>query len=131
MQLVLASVFQKFDLSLVDPSYNLELRQTLTIKPKNLYIRARLRDARPRFYALPSVKRVQALNNDIVINPTVGAKQSLYVFYGSNTGTSETFAQRIATAAPSYGNSNQFVPVKYFLTFVCFLSRFPVHDGDS
>ena len=131
MQLVLTSVFQKFDLSLVDPSYDLEILQTLTIKPKNFYIRAKLRDSRPRLYTLPSAKRVQARSNDIVINPTVGVKQPLYVLYGSNTGTSESFAQRIATAAPSYGKSNQSVPVKYPPTFVCFFSRLPVHDGDS
>jgi cytochrome P450/NADPH-cytochrome P450 reductase len=32
-------------------------------------------------------------------------KQALYVLYGSNTGSCESFAQKIATAAPSYGMS--------------------------
>jgi cytochrome P450 / NADPH-cytochrome P450 reductase len=42
--LVMASIVQKFDLELVDPNYELELQQSLTIKPKNLRIRAKLRE---------------------------------------------------------------------------------------
>ncbi|KAF7351739.1 Fatty acid hydroxylase [Mycena sanguinolenta] len=81
VSLVMASVIQKFDLSLVDPSYTLQIKQTLTVKPKGLYIHAA-----PRAGGGGAATGVP-----------------FYVLYGSNTGTSEAFAQRIANEAPSYG----------------------------
>jgi cytochrome P450 / NADPH-cytochrome P450 reductase len=42
--LVMASIIQKFDLEMVDPDYELEILQSLTIKPKNFRIRAKLRE---------------------------------------------------------------------------------------
>jgi cytochrome P450/NADPH-cytochrome P450 reductase len=108
MQLALASIFQKFDLSLVDPSYNLELKQSLTIKPKDFQVRATLRTSKPRLYSTPSsvLTRTRGYSNPppaMHINASTTAEQPLYVLYGSNTGTSETFAQRIANGAPAYG----------------------------
>ena len=40
MRLVLCTLVQQFDLALADPSYELDLSQAMTIKPKNLAIRA-------------------------------------------------------------------------------------------
>jgi hypothetical protein len=108
MQLALASIFQKFDLSLVDPSYDLELKQSLTIKPKDFQVRATLRSSKPRIYSTASstLTQTRGYSNPppaMHVNASLAARQSLYVLYGSNTGTSETFAQRIANDAPSYG----------------------------
>jgi len=108
VQLVMTTIFQKFDLSLVDPSYNLELKQALTIKPKDFYIRAIPRAGGTRLYATPSSSLMQARDTSgstpsVPSAGKVDAKNPLYVLYGSNTGTSEAFAQRIATEAPSYG----------------------------
>src|ERR1051326_3679319 len=41
--LVTAMILQNFDLSLDDPNYEMKVVQTLTIKPKNLFMRASLR----------------------------------------------------------------------------------------
>ncbi|KAF7294065.1 Fatty acid hydroxylase [Mycena kentingensis (nom. inval.)] len=119
--LIISSVIQKFDLSLADPSYTLHLKQTLTVKPKDLFIRAALRsDKQPTLYATPSsalmsgrdVKPLaQGLPGTGVPGRSGGAGTSgkpIYVLYGSNTGTSESFAQRIANAAPSYGFRSSF-----------------------
>ena len=38
--IALASIVQKFDIVLDDPSYTLELKQMLTIKPKGFYVHA-------------------------------------------------------------------------------------------
>ncbi|KAJ7105601.1 fatty acid hydroxylase [Mycena epipterygia] len=106
VSLVLASVIQKFDLSFVDPSYKLQFKQTLTIKPKGFYIHAQRRTDNAVFYATPSsaLKSSNAQNKPSA-PPTItsSAFKPLYVLYGSNTGTSEAFAQRIANEAPSYG----------------------------
>ncbi|KAF7367846.1 Fatty acid hydroxylase [Mycena sanguinolenta] len=106
--LVLASVFQKFDLTMVDPGYSLAIKQTLTVKPKGFYIHARRRTDKPTFYATPSSNlKVGATttHESPTVPATTAALKPLYVFYGSNTGTSEAFAQRIANEAPSYGTS--------------------------
>ncbi|KAJ6505385.1 fatty acid hydroxylase [Mycena sanguinolenta] len=105
--LVLATVFQRFDLTAADPSYTLQLKQTLTIKPKGFHIHARRRADKPMFYATPSstlkVGATTTIHEGSTVPATTSALKPLYVFYGSNTGTSEAFAQRIANEAPSYG----------------------------
>ena len=102
--LAVASIVQKFDLSLVDPSYTLELKQALTIKPKGFKIRAALRATSHPLSTPPSspLKAIRATNNQA---QTADGTMPLYVLYGSNTGTSEAFAQRIASDAPAYGQS--------------------------
>lgn len=105
LQLCIASIVQKFDLSLVNPSYTLELKQALTIKPKDLRIRAALRTTGRRLSASPSTHFKSSGLTVTPVPTTNGATIPLYVLYGSNTGTSEAFAQRIVGDAPSYGQS--------------------------
>ncbi|OBZ71165.1 hypothetical protein A0H81_08482 [Grifola frondosa] len=108
-QIALVSVLQKFDLTLEDPSYELALKQTLTIKPNNFFIHAIPRAGKPRLLAVPSSTLLQSEGGapagaaKAVVVDDGTPKQSLYVLYGSNTGSSEAFAQRIATDASSYG----------------------------
>ena len=100
--LFLAMLLQRFDLSPADPDYQLSIKQTLTIKPQGLYVHARRRptritaaapeatgDARPRPAAAPRA----------------GNGVPLRVLFGSNAGTSEAFAQRIANDARLRGYS--------------------------
>ncbi|KAJ7508252.1 fatty acid hydroxylase [Mycena galericulata] len=105
--LVMASVVQKFDLSLVDPSYTLQIKQTLTVKPKGLYIHATLRSDKVHLYASPSSTLLANRDSQSESLPAAKAGTEtgvpFYVLYGSNTGTSEAFAQRVANEAPSYG----------------------------
>ncbi|KAJ7218368.1 fatty acid hydroxylase [Mycena pura] len=109
--LVVGSVIQKFDLSFVDPSYTLQIKQTLTIKPVGMRIRAAPRTsggtatAAPFLYATPSSALGPAASREAPSDAVlpVGTGTPLYALYGSNTGTSEAFAQRIANEAPSYG----------------------------
>jgi cytochrome P450/NADPH-cytochrome P450 reductase len=98
-------------LSLVDPSYTLDLKQALTIKPKGLKIRAALRTTPHRLSITPSLPlkvhgdiAAQELVSHLHVQGADGTPP-LYVLYGSNTGTSEDFAQRIASDAPAYGQS--------------------------
>jgi cytochrome P450/NADPH-cytochrome P450 reductase len=106
--LAIASIVQKFDLSLVDPSYTLELKQALTIKPKGLYIRAALRTGPRRLSSASPPTPLKAdggFATGLVHPPAVDGMTPLYVLYGSNTGTSEAFGQRIVSDAPAYGQS--------------------------
>src|ERR1700733_16303858 len=90
MLLAIASIVQKFDLSLVDPSYTLELKQALTIKPKGLMIRAALRTTPCRLSAAPSssLKVGDIKTHQPASHQHAGAADGttpLYILYGSNT----------------------------------------------
>lgn len=110
-QLALVTILQRFDLVMHDPTYELALKQTLTIKPHNFFIHALPRKDRSRVFALPSAgllsERTAQGSAQIAPRGTVSADaaklQPLYVLYGSNTGNSESFAQRLASDAPAHG----------------------------
>ncbi|KAI0770686.1 fatty acid hydroxylase [Fomes fomentarius] len=113
-QLVLVTVIQNFDLYMHDPTYELALKHTLTIKPNNFFMHAIPRKSRPRLLAIPSssllstdASAATALHSrETTTTSTTGddpSRKALYVLYGSNTGTSESFAQRLASAAPAHG----------------------------
>jgi cytochrome P450/NADPH-cytochrome P450 reductase len=106
MHLVITSIMQKFDLQLADPSYKLNLVFLLTLKP-HVRVRAIPRAGRTAHVLLSNASSGLREARD-GLAPGAGAaedasKQRMYVLYGSNTGSCESFAQKIATAAPSYG----------------------------
>jgi cytochrome P450/NADPH-cytochrome P450 reductase len=84
---------------------------TLTIKPKNFFMKAKLRD--PRFVehaGIVGTGTVESRSND----SKQGRRQSevddekskplpMKILYGSNTGTCEALAQSLASSAPEYG----------------------------
>lgn len=112
MHLLMACIMQKFDLQLADPSsYALHMKYVLTIKPE-VRVRAIPRAGRQAHVLLsaPSSALREARDG---LGPSGSmaedaSKQRMYVLYGSNTGSCESFAQKIATAAPSYGESIRF-----------------------
>ncbi len=108
-QLVMAMLLQRFDIVFDDPSYQLHIAETLTIKPDGLNIRAKARGrgdfTGPAAFrsAIPSTPQ-RPLKKDDVDEPVVaGEAMPLLVLYGSNTGASEMFARRIAGDAARQG----------------------------
>src|SRR3954452_4319656 len=105
--LFLAMLLQRFDLSLADPDYHLKIKQTLTIKPEGLFVHARRRDTRV----------VAAPEEQVAPQPTVPARPvasngvPIRVLFGSNAGTCEAFAQRIANDARLRGYSPTVAPL--------------------
>ncbi|KAF4625674.1 hypothetical protein G7Y89_g12486 [Cudoniella acicularis] len=103
--MVMAMLLQNFDFRLHDPAYKLRIKQTLTIKPKDLVMRASLRhgmsamdlehflrDQRPRLQRAPQKGEMD-----------VKSRKPMLVLYGSNTGTCAAFAQRLAASAVGRG----------------------------
>jgi cytochrome P450 / NADPH-cytochrome P450 reductase len=97
---------------MADSEYSLKLKQTLTIKPDNFYIRAIPRENVLPLIAAPGASKPRSVNpstkKDTVTTTNIApedleGRQKIQVLYGSNTGTSEAFAQRIASAASSKG----------------------------
>jgi cytochrome P450/NADPH-cytochrome P450 reductase len=108
-QLVLSMILQRFELSAADPGYTLEIAEALTLKPHGFRIHARRRGAvvaRPRS-AVPTAPQ-RALHATAAELPTAGpatmqASTPLLVLYGSNSGSCEAFAKRIAEEAGTHG----------------------------
>lgn len=102
---------QRFTFAMADPSYDLHLKQTLTIKPRDFYIHAIPRTDRkgiplfsPPSASLSHDTRTGKASEQPDTISSVDMKP-LYVLYGSNTGTSEAFAQRVASTAAEQGMS--------------------------
>ncbi|MEQ3553935.1 cytochrome P450 [Pseudonocardia nematodicida] len=91
--LFLAMLLQRFDITAADPDYELSVVQTLTIKPDGLLVHTRRRET-TIVPAVPAASRAES--------PRIAAAENgipIRVLYGSNAGTSEAFAQRIANDA--------------------------------
>ncbi|EJD04651.1 cytochrome P450 oxidoreductase OrdA-like protein [Fomitiporia mediterranea MF3/22] len=105
--LVLACVFSQFDLFFEDSGYSLEIKQALTIKPKDMFVRAvpRRRKGGSVRVPRPIVGGVgeKAKSDAGETSQVAEGGHPLTVLYGSNTGTSQAFAQRIASDAHLHG----------------------------
>ena len=111
--LVVAMMLQRFDFVLDDPSYALRIHETLTIKPENLRIRARARRSGGSLVrsAVPAPP-VRTLTPPAASPVLAGqAATQLLVLYGSNSGSAEAFANRIAGDAPSQGFAPTVAPM--------------------
>ena len=97
--LVLAMMLQRFDISLTDPDYEMKIAESLTIKPKDLTIRARTRlshtQVRDHGTAAPASPRTTAPAPSSS-TPSKAHDTPLLVLYGSNGGSSESLARTIA-----------------------------------
>ncbi|PHH71971.1 hypothetical protein CDD82_6234 [Ophiocordyceps australis] len=109
--IAMAVLFQNFNFSLDDPNYHLETQETLTVKPKNFNMRASLRhNLTPTQLkvkltggqAEPSQETRDAAQQD-ASSAAAGSGKPLAIFYGSNSGTCEALAQRVAADAARHG----------------------------
>ncbi|KAF7535706.1 hypothetical protein G7Z17_g13162 [Cylindrodendrum hubeiense] len=108
--LAMAMLFQNFNFTMHDPNYQLQIKETLTLKPDNFEMRASLR------HGMTATELEQTLagkaptqDQTSIKKPKAEAKaqlntgKPLSVYYGSNSGTCEALAQRLATDAPTHG----------------------------
>ena len=103
----LALILQRFELR-DHTGYELKLKQTLTIKPEGFRIKVRARANRPAVGARAAVRTgngATAEEHAAAAEPIIRARAPLLVLYGSNTGTSEAIAHRIAEDATIRGFS--------------------------
>ncbi|KAJ5998766.1 Oxidoreductase FAD/NAD(P)-binding [Penicillium sp. IBT 35674x] len=110
--LVVAILLQNFNFQMANPSYDLRIKQTLTIKPKDFEMKASLRGGLDpthlsmRLSGTPDAAKASDLGNREKRHKPipVGAElKNMHIFYGSNTGTCEAFARRLADDAVEYG----------------------------
>jgi cytochrome P450/NADPH-cytochrome P450 reductase len=106
--LVMAILLQNFDFRMDDPSYQLKVKSTLTIKPQGFYMRSSLRPGitatslQHKFAG--SADHVKASTNSDPA-PVAGSSSGrpMTILYGSNTGTCQSFAQKLASDARTHG----------------------------
>ncbi|KAI5855550.1 bifunctional P-450:NADPH-P450 reductase [Durotheca rogersii] len=105
--LAMAIIFQSFNFVLADNDYELHHKQTLTIKPNNFYIRAILRDGLDPTKLEHRLAGTEAAPRRLAARAESSAPknqdQSMTILYGSNSGTCESMAQRLAFDAASRG----------------------------
>ncbi|KAK3352503.1 putative bifunctional P-450:NADPH-P450 reductase [Lasiosphaeria hispida] len=106
--LVMAMLLQNFDFTLEDPDYELQYKQTLTTKPKGFYMRGGLRNGltptelTDRLSGGSPKPAAAAAARSTKTKPQAEGKP-MSIYYGSNTGTCEALAQRLALDATAHG----------------------------
>ena len=106
---------QNFNIRLADPSYELRILQTLTLKPADLFIKASLREGiqplnfERGLYATPVGQHTQIASHARA--ESTAASNPMTIFYGSNAGTCEGLANSLASAAASHGYDAKIRPL--------------------
>lgn len=106
MVLALAMMLQNFNFVQDDPNYNLAYKQTLTIKPNGFYMRPILRDgmtATELEHRLAGTSAPKETGKKVDDGDASQKGQPLVVTYGSNSGTCEAMAHRLAADASRHG----------------------------
>ncbi|HEU5267750.1 MAG TPA: cytochrome P450, partial [Jatrophihabitans sp.] len=109
--LLVAMILQRFDLIEHDPSYQLIVAETLTLKPKDFRIRVKSRG--PTSFAPRSALAPRQAAPEKAATAVVPPQDAtpLYVLFGSNTGSAESFAERIGSDAAGQGYAAQVAPL--------------------
>src|SRR5262249_45379681 len=109
--LVLGMILQRF--KLIDHTrYQLKIRETLTMKPDGLKIKVRLRSDSERSNFVAPGSAINATPVETPVKPAARRHETpLLVLYGSNMGTAEEIARRIAQAGEGGGFSSRVAPL--------------------
>ncbi|KAI0869752.1 cytochrome P450 [Hypoxylon argillaceum] len=101
-------LLQRFQFTMVDPSYDLRMKATLTVKPDGFKMRATRRPGKSSVVGIPG--GLQVPDDKVGAHETThkpleksGAEQSLLILYGSNAGTCKYFAEDLETVARDRG----------------------------
>jgi cytochrome P450/NADPH-cytochrome P450 reductase len=106
--LVIAMMLQRFELWR-PAAYKLVVKETLTLKPHDLRIQARVRQTVLRSSATRAAPVVTPAQEETAAAPAHGAP--LLILYGSNSGSSEAFARRIASDGQARGYAAKVAPL--------------------
>ena len=100
---------QNFNLRFDDSSYQLQIKQTLTIKPDNFFMKATLRDGMDsiglerRLFGGTAESRGKKDTLRVDVLADNSKLKPMTVLFGSNSGTCEGLAQSLASGARRHG----------------------------
>ncbi|CAL3969579.1 unnamed protein product [Diplocarpon coronariae] len=115
--LTTAMLLQTFNFRFDDPSYQLAVKQTLTVKPENFFMHASLRDHMDPVYLEKMLQgdssKGQPVDRERSAEASVSGKpkKPMKILYGSNAGTCESLAQSLARVASGRGYHAQVDPL--------------------
>ncbi|KAI9640753.1 hypothetical protein NHQ30_011062 [Ciborinia camelliae] len=117
--LIVAMLLQNLNFRMDDPSYNLVIKQTLTIKPDGFFMHANLRNGidsihlEKMLHVDTSKERLSERDQKLtkVLSNSGKPKQPMSIFYGSNSGTCEALARSLAREASGRGYEAQVEPL--------------------
>jgi cytochrome P450/NADPH-cytochrome P450 reductase len=115
--LVLIMLLQRFDFSFADPDYELKVAETLTLKPTDLRINVRPRARSARKVSSDTLRVHASAQRPSVDHATSIADNDaskMLVLFAGNTGSSESFARRIAGDAGRHGFHATCAPLDAF-----------------
>jgi cytochrome P450/NADPH-cytochrome P450 reductase len=108
--LAVAMLLQCFDFRQHDPSYQLQIKSTLTVKPADFFMHASLRKhidpnhlEKMIHAGKMDVKTSTKERRESTVTTGRKPKKPMTVLYGSNAGTCEALAQSVARNASSHG----------------------------
>ncbi|KAF1993752.1 cytochrome P450 [Amniculicola lignicola CBS 123094] len=106
--LVMALLLQNFDFRMDDPSYELKIKSNLTIKPEGFNMRASLRKGISVMSLQHTLSGAPTDDNGAIPTPPDSDKAQpdggrITILYGSNTGTCQSLAQKLAAEAGARG----------------------------
>jgi cytochrome P450/NADPH-cytochrome P450 reductase len=106
--LVLAMLLQNFNFTMEDSTYQLQIKQTLTMKPRDFHMRAHLRNgvtatSLERALISATLNEPSAKDGQETRKNTSTKGKPMAIYYGSNTGTCEALANRLASDAANHG----------------------------
>ena len=110
-------LLQNFNFCMADPNYELQIQQTLTVKPKDLFMHAALREGidihvlEERLQGGSASSAKSKNGAEIMKSQTGGSQKAMSVFYGGNMGTCEALAQIVVNAACNHGYKAQAQPL--------------------
>ncbi|MBL7787518.1 MAG: cytochrome P450 [Chitinophagales bacterium] len=99
--LVMAMVLQRFDLSLANPNYELKVKETLTLKPDDFFIKVKRRDIVINTSHQGNANKSKTVEQ--IQQTTNSHHMPLLVLFGSNSGSCQDFAYKISTDATAQG----------------------------
>ncbi|CAK9781809.1 cytochrome P450 family [Cutaneotrichosporon oleaginosum] len=109
--LAIALIVARFDLEMADPTYDLEIKETLTLKPENFKIIARPRFGRNQSILSELLASANGSNNYTytteakgdVATSSGGHGEKIYVLYGSNSGSCEGLSKELVSEGDARG----------------------------
>lgn len=115
--LVVTMLLQNFDFRLEDPRYELQIQQTLTVKPENMFLYATPRQGldpiviEKRLHAADSFLPSASNDSKSMTSREDTSHRPMTVFFGGNMGTCESLAQTVGKTASSHGYKAQVRPL--------------------
>ena len=101
MLLNTAMILQRFSPEMADPSYELDIKSTLTIKPVNFFMKVRRRPGKSLLTGIPGgaasliSQKERQEDSKKATSGAVKSGRKAKIFFGGNSGTCEGFAQSL------------------------------------